>query len=453
MAYAYNAVFEVRTTGSDANAGGFVPGGSGTDYSQQDAAQASGVFMSVHASTNTDVLPNGLTPAAAHVGNIIRITAGTGWTAGWYQIMSIQSGYWRLDRSPGAVGISGGSWVLGGALATPGMASAAMANGQSNSCTLIFLKPGTYTMTVSSANVSGGRLSPPNYNVMLIGYSTNRHVLNTDTRPVISAGAVTGITMAYNVHAVNVEFDGNGGTGNKGVDGGYVAYRCHFKNFRGVACTGSSAYCTATGCYAACFQGSSHYYSVAYANSCPGVTGAFNGYALANGCIAYSNGGADRGGGFMPNGSGMTLNCVSYANHTGFYNFNWSGAPMFENCVAVNNSAYGFRSNGYGLSRWFRRCAAFNSPTNYDIAGASAPLPGYDNITLTANPFVDPANGNFSLNDIAGGGADLKSAGVPGALPGWAVGTVHYPDIGAVRHQDPAAGGGGVAGGAFTYVG
>jgi len=32
-------ILEVRSTGSDANGGGFKAGASGTDYSQQDAAQ------------------------------------------------------------------------------------------------------------------------------------------------------------------------------------------------------------------------------------------------------------------------------------------------------------------------------------------------------------------------------------------------------------------------------
>ena len=45
------AVWDVRTTGSSANAGCFVPGGGGTDYSQQDAPQFSGSNLAVHPST------------------------------------------------------------------------------------------------------------------------------------------------------------------------------------------------------------------------------------------------------------------------------------------------------------------------------------------------------------------------------------------------------------------
>jgi hypothetical protein len=36
-----------------------------------------------------------------------------------------------------------------------------------------------------------------------------------------------------------------------------------------------------------------------------------------------------------------------------------------------------------------------------------------DDIVLTANPFVDPENGDFRLNNVAGGGAVLRAAGFP----------------------------------------
>lgn len=36
-----------------------------------------------------------------------------------------------------------------------------------------------------------------------------------------------------------------------------------------------------------------------------------------------------------------------------------------------------------------------------------------DDIVLTANPFVDPDNGDFRLNNVAGGGAVLRAAGFP----------------------------------------
>jgi len=56
-------------------------------------------------------------------------------------------------------------------------------------------------------------------------------------------------------------------------------------------------------------------------------------------------------------------------------------------------------------------------------------------IVLTANPFIDPSNGDFRLNDVEGGGKLLKE----NAYQDWlqisqgAIGSVSYTDIGAVQ--------------------
>ena len=121
MAIQATAVWQVRKAGSNANGGGYdgtsYPGGA--DYSQQDAAQASGTNLTVDATTNTDVAPDGYTPVAGDVGNAVWIASGTGFTVGAYFITSIVSGKWRLDRSPAAVGTAGGAWKVGGAWADP----------------------------------------------------------------------------------------------------------------------------------------------------------------------------------------------------------------------------------------------------------------------------------------------------------------------------------------------
>ena len=116
MTVAASAVWRVRPGGNNLNGGGYdgtsYPGG--TDYSQADAAKASGVNLTVDATTNTNVAPDGYTPVAADVGNAIQIQAATGWTAGVYFITALASGKWVLDRSPAAVGTAGAAWKLGG---------------------------------------------------------------------------------------------------------------------------------------------------------------------------------------------------------------------------------------------------------------------------------------------------------------------------------------------------
>src|SRR5262245_28758828 len=111
--------WEVRSTGNDNNGGGFVIGGSGTDYSQQDAAQYNFTDLVVDGSVNTKVTSASHNFVAADVDNIMHITAGTGWTVGFYRILSVASNAATLDRSPAAVSTTGGTFYVGGALATP----------------------------------------------------------------------------------------------------------------------------------------------------------------------------------------------------------------------------------------------------------------------------------------------------------------------------------------------
>lgn len=75
-----------------------------------DTQTDSGTNLTVHASVNTDVLPDNHTAASTDVDDWVNITGGAGFTTGRYRILSIQGSYWRLDRSPAATGTSGGTW-------------------------------------------------------------------------------------------------------------------------------------------------------------------------------------------------------------------------------------------------------------------------------------------------------------------------------------------------------
>src|SRR6266568_1510943 len=150
MALSSVITWEVRTTGSDTQcAGGFKTGATGTDYSQQTAAQFSGTDLVIDATTNTKVTSATHNFVAADVGNLIQITAGVGYTTGFYEIVSVASNAATLDRSPGAVGLTGGTWWEGGALASPGMAGGAKVAGNQ-----VWIKAGTYTITSTTANVA-----------------------------------------------------------------------------------------------------------------------------------------------------------------------------------------------------------------------------------------------------------------------------------------------------------
>jgi hypothetical protein len=109
MAVAASAVWRIRPNGANTNGGGYdsasYPGG--TDYSQQDAAQASGTHGSGAGTTTfTDSTAGAFT--AAMVGNCINI-AGQGF---YFVVSRTDANNVVVDRALGT--FSGASWALGG---------------------------------------------------------------------------------------------------------------------------------------------------------------------------------------------------------------------------------------------------------------------------------------------------------------------------------------------------
>lgn len=425
MAISANSVFEVRTGGNDASGGGFVTGAAGTDYSQQDAAQDSGTNLTVHASTNTDVLPDDHTAAAADVGNIIQITAGAGFTPGFYEIKSIQTTYWRLDRSPAAAGTSGGAWALGGALATPGKAGGAA----SVAGNMIYLASGTYTLGNTTANTAGGPVNLGTCTAKaLIGYKAGAARTDRSETPLIDAGAQTTVSivqMAGNSLnpevCINIAVDGNGSADVLGFDGASTPYDRAYKCLATACTTGfdrvysvrsGATSCTTgwsesrtVGCVATdCTTG----YSTTGSMPCflciaDGGTTGFAGFAYSQlvGCVAYGCSGA----GFTAAASGQIMSCTA--------------------CVAINCGGYGFTGN---YNDYFQ-CAGYNN-TSGNISGTQRVNEGF--LTLSGDPFVDGANGDFRPDNTASEGALLRAAWVA------VYGQTNAHDIGAVQHADPA---------------
>lgn len=114
MAIQASAVWRARPGGNAANGAGFdaAISGAGTDYSQQDAAQASaaaGTAAGTAAFSDAAALFT-----AAMVGNAMRIASGAGFTVGYYFIVGYTSATAvTLDRSPGTG--SAANWKVGGA--------------------------------------------------------------------------------------------------------------------------------------------------------------------------------------------------------------------------------------------------------------------------------------------------------------------------------------------------
>lgn len=118
MAVLATAIWRVRPSGSNTNGGGYdasIPG-AGTDYSQQNSAQASGTAGTAAGTTAfSDTVAAAFT--AAMVGNALYLT-GTGLTTGFYFCTAyIDASHITIDRSPGTGTV--GTWHLGGGWADP----------------------------------------------------------------------------------------------------------------------------------------------------------------------------------------------------------------------------------------------------------------------------------------------------------------------------------------------
>lgn len=113
-------VWECRSTGNVANGGGYYNRDPGTsvDYSQQDAAQLSLTdLVCVETTTTLTSATGGFTAAMA--GNVIRITGGSTFVPGWYEItLYTDAATVTLDRTPVSGGNgSGGVGKVGGGIA------------------------------------------------------------------------------------------------------------------------------------------------------------------------------------------------------------------------------------------------------------------------------------------------------------------------------------------------
>ena len=179
------AVIEIRSAGGADN-GCYWDGAvavPGTDYTQQDAAQDSGTDLVIDGADNTIVTSATHNFVAADEGNSIRVSAGTGFTTGWYTITDTSSNAATLDRAVGTVGSTGGTWAMGGACTFVDAVFEAATAGNK-----FWVKAdGTYTLTAAVSVANDGTSSAP---IVIDGYNATRGDAPTgDNMPDIAAGA------------------------------------------------------------------------------------------------------------------------------------------------------------------------------------------------------------------------------------------------------------------------
>ena len=458
MALSVNVGWEVRTTGSNNNGGGFVKGAAGTDYSQQDAAQFSGTDLASISSLVVASVSHNF--VSTDVGNLIQITAGTGFTAGFYQIVSVSSNQATLDRSPGTVGV-GGTWAEGGGLSTIAAAVAAMV--PSNT---IWIKSGTYTLTATQTLASGqqGNAASPS---IIWGYQTT-HGDATGTRPLIttSTNSVNLLTLTSSSywafrnlslsntastrgHGITTPTSGGGTIFNVMVDNCLLNgfdYGLYFDNSPVYGCQGLVVTNTEI-------------------KSCTSI-GVVNTYetTLVNCYIHGCTGAAFGPGAFATSGTTyIAIGCVFYLNAYGWDSNAYGNQAMmlvFVDCVFSDNTADGIRlqnadpmvfitvlncifynNTGYGVNNPNTTNSGYlGSSVQGNAYGANGTAPVLNfaaaNVSLGGDPFVARTSGNFALNNTSGAGAACRGTGYPGV----GIAGTGYGDIGALQHQDSGGG-------------
>jgi len=444
MASSANTIWQLRTTGSDSNGGGFVKGATGTDYTQQDAAQWALTGVTSSGSGNT-VLSSAA--EASMVGNIAQAISGTNINAGFYQITSVSVGVsitFATNKSGQSIcsgAAASGVINIGGALLTPAKVMTGQQVG--NMCRV---DPGTYAITTA---VSDNRAAPAAV------YSQRNYWYGTSptNRPIFRIGAnsislftITGGGTLFE----NIEFDGNSAnypTDTSGISwssGASVVWRnCVFHNF-----TSYAAFCAGYGLFLNC-----DFYS------CSGTLGvlAINGSQFVE-CRFYNNSGTAAFQVIAVNsGSVQLIDSLIFNNTVGtaayrlfdtgvmgivrgntFYNNNGTVRLTAFHGLVRDNIFESFTSAkpisgfttmpamAYWDGNWYYNNAAGNRFQVDDTSGIYA---GYSyvnslDVASLTSALNNPGGGDFSL----AAGALARNIGRP--LPG---GAVSYKDFGALQ--------------------
>lgn len=441
MALSTSSVWEVRSSvGSDTNGGAFIAGASGTDFSQQNSAQVTYTDLVIDATTNTKLTSAAFPFTSAHVGNTIQIASGTGFTPGFYQVLSVASNVATMDSAVGSTSSTGGHGKLGGALASvPAVVAVAVFNN------IIWFKATaayTFTSAISlSAVVDPSHGDTP---IVFVGYTSTRgdngrvsFTTSTNNVGLFEFGGACGYTFQ------NIDASSTAGTPGHGFNaltsnntGGILLENCLIHGFhQGIQ-----------GNWQVAFSFSSIILFKCSVYSCTGV-GVFNdGFTALLGCYIHDN--ASDGMGLGSNTGapiGIVLVWRSVIKSNGGKGINdqfatTSNAARFPIVIesdVLNNTGDGISCVTVGSLVLLNSIADGNGGFGVDFATAKFVLQlagsiawranssgdvnnfvkSPTDVTLTGDPFTNRAGDDFTLNSTAGAGSACKGIGEPTTFP------------------------------------
>lgn len=443
--------WEVRTTGNNANGGGFKPGASGTDYSQQNSAQYALTSIAT-AGTGTTFLT--ATAASNMVGNTLQVISGTNFVTGFFEITSVSAGVSvTVDRNictgVGASGVIN----IGGGLLTPQKGNDAAVNSNT-----VWIKSGTYTQTTSIVwSNTGGATSPK----MFRGYDTTHG--DSTTRPLITTA--TDSTKLCDVSGVsgvvwrNINFSNTASTRSRcfSTPSDYCFWLqftgCKFTGFteaiefdniidyQGTATQVNSCEFTSISAYCIRITGTLMVRG-SFFHDCTG-TGIFSDGPASIGSVTVlssafraMNYGIDTDSGTDTRAANVLI-FIDQCDFADSVNDdiriqNTTRALSVTNSIGYNNGTGGAGKFINAPNQLPGIWVNYNAYASGDLTNVTA---GNSDVTITGDPFTNRASNDFSLNNTAGAGAACRNAGFPSATGPGLFGA-GYQDIGALRHQD-----------------
>lgn len=408
----------------------------GIDFSQGTAAIINGTDL---ACADGDVAGAVVTSAGTpfsnrYIGNLMKVTAGVGYTVDWYEIVSVSGSSATLDKAVGTDGSkTNGTFYVGGSLSLGHTTDDAVFE-KGIAGNHWWMKAGTYALggTVDIATGVGTRAD----HIVVQGFSTVRgETLAVASYPVINCGATVFSTGSFwklrylsftgtgNPYCVNLGAfakmsyckvrNTGGGLVAIYTSGGSAIYNCDIASTTGTAVKASS-YVALVGNYihdstTGILMDSGLSISVIgnIVAGCSTCAIDFTG-TNDNGSDVYGN---TLYGAETPAGIGFRVIATTYR------------------VAFVNNIIYGFTT---GMSCASAVTVHYIDHNNwYNNTTDATNLKKGPNDQAVSPAFVAAASQNWAI------GAGLKGLGAPAAFIG--TNTTSYPDIGAVQRSEAAA--------------